>query len=355
MTIATPRTVTTRRWFDAHLHLRLILMMLAIARRVGPICQAGIAMPNTAKIKTGADAARHRAEIIDVFSRAGFPNFRPLMTILLTDDTDPRDVATWRDSGVVAAKYYPGGLYPDGGVKDLRYPNFKDVMAEMIAHDIPLSGHFESIGVHPLEAEQAAIDDFYFLADQGLRLGFEHVTSRAGLEAIRRYDASQVMATITPHDLYLTADDIYNPGRDKIVKPHNWHRSPSKTIEDRAALWAAAVSEDVRFMYGSDYAVHPGCAKENSYPPPAGCACYPAGPSIVVDLFAKHNRLDLLEDFTSERAAKFYGLELSDKQTVTFVEEEWRVPRYTWVGAANPDTAIINWLARQKLGWRMAA
>lgn len=243
MTIATPRTVTTRRWFDAHLHLRLILMMLAIARRVGPICQAGIAMPNTAKIKTGADAARHRAEIINVFSRAGFSNFRPLMTILLTDDTDPRDVATWRDSGVVAAKYYPGGLYPDGGVKDLRYPNFKDVMAEMIAHDIPLSGHFESIGVHPLEAEQAAIDDFYFLADQGLRLGFEHVTSRAGLEAIRRYDASQVMATITPHDLYLTADDIYNPGRDKIVKPHNWHRSPSKTIEDRTALWAAAVSE----------------------------------------------------------------------------------------------------------------
>ncbi len=331
--------------FDAHVHLRVGEMMKAVVPLVARCCQAVIVMPNTANIRTGAEAIRHREEIRAVARRAGFPDFWPWMTVMLTDDTDPADVATWQDSGVVAGKYYPAGLYPPGGVSDLT--KIEDVLREMGRAGIPLSGHFERAGVHPLNAEQAAIPDFHWVAALAcVRVIFEHVSTRAALKAVRCY--LHTAATITPQHLWMTADDVYDASRESIRYPHNWCRPVAKTPDDREALLDAATSEDRQIFFGSDFAPHLASSKAE-VPPPAGCACYPAALSVLATLFAQHNQLDRLAGFTSGHAGDFYQVMVSLETPLKVVMRAWEVPRSITVGSRGER--IIPWLAEIELPW----
>jgi dihydroorotase len=300
-------------------------------------------MPNTAKIKTGADAVKHRDEIIAIASRAGYSDFRPLMTVMLTDDTDPADVATWPDANVVAGKYYPADLYPHGGVSNL--DKIGDVLAEMWRAGVVLSGHFEKAGVHPLVAEQAAIPDFRRIADRGMVTIFEHASTAEALEAVDEYP--HAAATITPQHLWMTSGDVYDEKQESILHEHNWCRPPAKTSEDREALRAAAMSENPMIFFGSDFAPHLAFSK-GFVPPPAGCACYPAAISVLAEVFARYGNLDQLADFTSERAAKFYRIQLRDEtEPLTITDKEWTVPGSIFVGSQGE--MIIPWLANKIL------
>jgi len=331
--------------FDAHVHLRVGEMMKAVVPLVARCCQAVIVMPNTANIRTGAEAIRHREEIRAVARRAGFPDFWPWMTVMLTDDTDPADVATWQDSGVVAGKYYPAGLYPPGGVSDLT--KIEDVLREMGRAGIPLSGHFERAGVHPLNAEQAAIPDFHWVAALAcVMVIFEHVSTRAALKAVRYY--LHTAATITPQHLVLTADDVYDASRESIRYPHNWCRPVAKTPDDREALLDAATSEDRQIFFGSDFAPHLASSKAE-VPPPAGCACYPAALPILTEVFAQRGQLDRLADFTMGRAADFYGVPRDHDAPLIITERSGTVPESIPVGSRGEH--IIPWLAGEVLPW----
>lgn len=329
---------------DAHVHLRVGEMLEAVVPLVVPHCQAAVVMPNTANIRTGAQAARHRDEIIAVAARAGYPDFRPLMTILLTDDTNPADVATWPDANVVAGKYYPADLYPHGGVSNLA--KVSDVLDEMKQAGIPVSGHFERAGGHPLFAEQAAIPDFRWIAD-GNRVIFEHVSTVAGLEAVRQYPHAR--ATITPQHLWMTAHDVYDSNLETVRYPHNWCRPVAKTAEDRQALIESVVSNNPQFLFGSDFAPHLAFSKVN-IPPPAGCACYPAALSVLAQVFNEQGRLSMLDRFTSEFASNFYGTGFPRIDLPLMItEEEWRVPSHIPVGSQGE--MIIPWLAGEILSF----
>ncbi|PIR27384.1 dihydroorotase [Candidatus Berkelbacteria bacterium CG11_big_fil_rev_8_21_14_0_20_42_15] len=330
--------------FDAHSHVRIGDIMEAVVPYVARYCQAAVVMPNTAKIRTGAQAPKHREEIVAIAARAGYSGFRPLMTVMLTDDTDPADVATWPDAGIIAGKYYPAELYPHGGVSD--FDKIGDVLSEMGRVGIAFSGHIEKAGVHPLLAEQAAIPDFRRIADRGdIRVIFEHASTIEAIEAVREYP--HAAATITPQHLWLTADDVYDASRENIRHEHNWCRPVTKTAEDREVLRVAAMSGDPKIFLGSDFAPHLAFSKAN-IPPPAGCACYPAALSVLAEVFAQYGRLDWLADFTSGHAARFYGIQLScDASPLTITEEEWIVPGSIFVGSQ--DERIIPWLAGEIL------
>lgn len=334
---------------DAHVHLRIGEMMEAAVPHVARHCQAAIVEPNTASIRTGAQAARHRQEIKDVAVRAGYPDFQPYMTVMLTNDTDPADVATWPDAGVVAGKGYPGNLYPHGGVNDI--DKIDDVLREMGRAGIPVQWHFERAGVHPLFAEQAAIPDFRQIADRGdVRVSFEHASTVEAVKAVADYP--HAAATITPQHLWMTADDVYDASRENIRNEHNWCRPPAKTAADREALRAAAMSGNPNIFFGSDFAPHLAFSKVN-VPPPAGCACYPAAISVLAEVFAQYGKIDLLNDFTSENAARFYGIQLSDNATpLTIAEEAWTVPGSIFVGSQGEF--IIPWLAGETLSLGIA-
>lgn len=326
---------------DGHTHLRTGEMTRAVMPYVARHCQAVVVMPNTANILTGADAARHRDEIIEIAMKAGFPHFRPLMTVMLTNDTDPADVENWLDAGVVAGKYYPADIYTHGGVSDLG--KIDAVLREMGRAGIPLSGHFERAGVHPLDAEHAAIPDFRRLANRGdIGVNFEHVSTEEALEAIRDYP--HAVGTITPHHLWMTADDVYDSSRENIRNAHNWCRPVAKTPGDREALRIAAMSGNPRIFYGSDFAPHPYSAKMGTEPP-AGCACYPAAIPVLAEVFAQYGRLDQLANFTSVHAARFYGIQLDDSLPLLTVDDVWwRVPGRIPIGPQGYEY-VVPWLS----------
>ncbi|MEL7080210.1 MAG: amidohydrolase family protein, partial [Pseudomonadota bacterium] len=113
-------TLTIRRPDDWHLHLRDGAMLRAVLPESARHFARAIVMPNLVPpVVTAADAAAYRERIL-----AALPDgmtFEPLMTLYLTEETDPDDVAAAHASGLVkAVKLYPAGATTNSasGVKD---------------------------------------------------------------------------------------------------------------------------------------------------------------------------------------------------------------------------------------------
>ena len=77
-------------------------------------------MPNLVPpVVTGADAAAYRDRILAALPEGA--DFEPLMTLYLTEDTDPDDVARAHADGLITAvKLYPAGATTNSasGVRD---------------------------------------------------------------------------------------------------------------------------------------------------------------------------------------------------------------------------------------------
>ena len=89
-------TITIRRPDDWHVHLRDGAMLARVAPYTARQFARAIIMPNLAPPVTSVDqAAAYRDRII----AAAGPDFTPLMTAYLTDESDPDELARgeWRD------------------------------------------------------------------------------------------------------------------------------------------------------------------------------------------------------------------------------------------------------------------
>eukprot|EP00922_Rhytidocystis_sp_ex-Travisia-forbesii_P019933 GHVS01029417.1.p2 GENE.GHVS01029417.1~~GHVS01029417.1.p2 ORF type:complete len:146 (+),score=21.21 GHVS01029417.1:492-929(+) len=118
-------------------------------------------------------------------------------------------------------------------------------------------------------------------------------------------ELTNVAATITAHHLELTVDDVMTPNGSEIAQPHNYCKPLAKQLADREALRQA--TEHHKFFLGSDSAPHPIEAKQKS----AGCAAGVFTSAYLIaylcDTFDKISRSQFLYDFTSSRAADFFG------------------------------------------------
>jgi dihydroorotase len=173
---------------------------------------------------------------------------------------------------------------------------------------------------------------------------FEHVTTAAGVDFVRS-QGPRVAATITPQHLMATRNDLLVGG----IKPHYYCLPILKGFEDRAALVAAATSDDASFFLGTDSAPHPIHAKESS----CGCAgCYTAHAAIELyaEVFEDAGALDKLEDFASRRGPAFYGLPVHT-DTITLRKETWQPPTALPFG----DSTVHPWRSDQPLRWRIQA
>ena len=84
--------LTIRRPDDWHLHLRDGAMMEGVLPESARHFARAIVMPNLIPpVVTGAQAAAYRDRILAALPEGS--DFRPLMTLYLTEDTDPDDVA----------------------------------------------------------------------------------------------------------------------------------------------------------------------------------------------------------------------------------------------------------------------
>ncbi|GAB4274012.1 MAG: dihydroorotase [Pararhodobacter sp.] len=301
----TRRLVLTRP-DDFHLHLRDGAMLAGIAPESARDFARAIIMPNLVPpVVTGAQAAAYRERIAAALPGA---DFTPLMTLYLTEDTDPADVVAAHAAGIVTAvKLYPAGATTNSasGVRD--FDTVRPVFEAMAEAGVPLCVHGEVTDpdIDIFDREAVFIDrvlDPIRRATPGLRVIMEHVTTREAVDYVRSADTG-LGATITTHHLIINRNHLLVGG----MKPHYYCLPVAKREVHRQALVAAAISGDARFFLGTDSAPHSNDRKE--------CDCCAAGcftatntMPILAEVFEREGALDRLEDFTSGFGAAFYGL-----------------------------------------------
>lgn len=341
-------SLTIRRPDDWHLHLRDGNALRAVVPHTAAQFARAIVMPNLKPpVTTTAQALAYRQRIIEALPAGS--KFEPLMTLYLTDRTDPAEVDKAKASGAIHGfKLYPAGATTnsDSGVTDIR--KVDSVLARMAELGVVLQVHGEvtdaDIDVFDREARfigtvLAPVIDRY----PKLRVVFEHITTRDAVEFVRGARKG-VGATITPQHLLMNRNALFTGG----IRPHHYCLPVLKTELDRRALLDAIASGDSRFFLGTDSAPHARHTKEA----PCGCAgIYSAHAAIELyaEAFEAAGALGRLNGFASEHGAAFYGLPLNEG-TVTLTKESWDVPASYRFGSDE----LVPLRAGEKILWRVA-
>ena len=312
--------LTIRRPDDMHLHLRDGAMLRGVLPETTRHFARALVMPNLVPpVVTAAQAVAYHGRILAALPAGAV--FQPLMTLYLTEDTDPDDVAAAAATGLVrAVKLYPAGATTNshGGVHDLA--RVQAVLDRMAAIDLPLCLHGEvtTTSVDIFDREAVFIDtvlDPLHRANPGLRIVMEHVTTRAAVDWVMAQGPT-VAATITTHHLILNRNHLLAGN----IRPHYYCLPVAKREEHRLALVAAATCGKPKFFLGTDSAPHVDALKEHA----CGCAgCFTATNTMAVlaQVFETAGALGQLEDFTSTFGAMFYRLPLNDTR-ITLTRHE---------------------------------
>jgi len=305
------QTLTIRRPDDWHLHLRDGAMLRAVLPYSARHFARAIIMPNLVPpVVTSADALAYRDRI-----RAALPvgaTFTPLMTLYLTEDTDPADVATAHESGLITAvKLYPAGATTNSASGVTDFDKVRPVLDKMAEIGCPLCVHGEvtDADIDIFDREAVFIDrilDPLRRTTPGLRVVMEHITTSDAV-AYAHGGGADLAATITTHHLVINRNHILAGG----IRPHYYCLPVAKRESHRAALVKAATSGDATFFLGTDSAPHTDPAKLQ----PCGCAgCFTAPNTlpILAQVFENTGALDKLEAFTSRNGPAFYRLPIND-------------------------------------------
>ncbi|NNJ69621.1 MAG: dihydroorotase, partial [Boseongicola sp.] len=135
--------LTLPRPDDWHLHLRDGAMMEGVLPWTARHFARAIVMPNLVPpVVTGAQAAAYRDRILAALPEGA--TFDPLMTLYLTEATDPDDVAAACKSGLVkAVKLYPAGATTNSASGVSNFDNVRSVLERMAEIGLPLCVHGE--------------------------------------------------------------------------------------------------------------------------------------------------------------------------------------------------------------------
>ncbi len=341
-------TLTITRPDDWHLHVRDGDALHTVVPHTAAQFGRAIIMPNLKPpVTTAAQALAYKERILAAVP-AGV-DFEPLMTLYLTDNLAPDEIARAKAAGVVAAKLYPAGATTnsDAGVTDLRkiYPVLEAMQREgmlLLVHGEVTSSDIDLFDREAVFIEQQLIPlrrDF-----PGLKIVMEHITTQEAAQYVAQSDAL-LGATITVHHLLYNRNAIFTGG----IRPHYYCLPVLKRETHRLALVKAATSGSPKFFLGTDSAPHAAHLKEHA----TGCAgCYTAHAAMALyaEAFDNAGALDKLEGFASFFGADFYGLP-RNRGTITLQRETWTTPESYAFGQA----ALKPLRAGEALTWRVRA
>ena len=342
-------TLTIRRPDDWHVHLRDGEALAAVAPFTARHFGRAIVMPNLkSPVTTTAAAQAYRQRILAVLPAD--TAFEPLMTLYLTDATQPQEIERAKDSGVVhGVKLYPAGAttHSDSGVTDVW--KLAPVLECMQSAGMVLQVHGEVTdpAVDVFDREARFIDQVLRpLVDEypRLKVVFEHITTARAVEFVTAARTG-VAATLTPQHLLHNRNAIFQGG----IRPHYYCLPILKRESDRIALLGAATSGNPKFFLGTDSAPHARADKEND----CGCAgmfTAHAAIELYAEAFDKVNKLDKLESFASNFGSIFYGLR-PHQDTLTLSKSPWQVPAHYAFG----DGTLIPYRAGDTVAWRVTA
>ena len=319
----TPATLTITRPDDWHAHLRDGAALHTVVQHTASQFARAIVMPNLKQpVTTTEQALAYKQRIVDA-TPAG-ARFTPLMTLYLTDNTTPEEVARAKEAGIVAFKLYPAGATTNSaaGVTDIRhcYPALQAM--QRLGLLLLVHGEVTDPATDMFDREAAFIERVMQPLRQAmpeLKIVFEHITTREAAQYVAQADA-YTAATITPQHLLYNRNALFVGG----IRPHFYCLPILKRETHRQALLQAATSGNPRIFLGTDSAPHAAHLKENA----CGCAgCYsaPAALALYAEAFESVGALDKLEGFASHHGADFYGLP-RNTETITLSRQPWTLP-----------------------------
>jgi dihydroorotase len=342
-------TLTLTRPDDWHLHLRDGGALQAVVGASALQFARAIVMPNLKPPVTTLDQARaYRDRILAALPEGA--GFTPLMTLYLTDNTDPAEIRRSAESGVVfAVKLYPAGATTnsDAGVTNLSR-TYKALEA-MQDCGLPLLVHGEVTDptTDVFDREALFIDSVLEPLRRDfpqLRVVLEHITTREAAQYVTEA-TGPTAATITAHHLLWNRNAIFQGG----LRPHYYCLPVLKREQHRLALVAAATSGNPRFFLGTDSAPHAARLKEHAAAC-AGCYTAPCALELYATAFERAGALDRLEAFASFHGPDFYRLP-RNRDRVSLLRERWQIPETLPFG----DDSIVPLAAGEMLDWRLQA
>jgi dihydroorotase len=292
---------------DWHLHLRDGAMLEGVAAESARNFGRAIIMPNLVPpVVTAAQALAYKGRILAALPKNS--TFQPLMTLYLTEQTDPDDLASAYASGLVtAAKLYPAGATTNSESGVQNFNKLQPVLERMAEIGMPMCVHGEvtDADVDIFDREAVFIDrilDPLRRRVPNLKVVMEHITTAEGI-AYAKSAPGKLAATITTHHLIINRNHILAGG----LRPHYYCLPVAKRETHRLALLDAATSGNPCYFLGTDSAPHADSAKESA----CGCAGVFSATntmSCLAEIFDRAGALDRLEGFTSLFGPKFYEL-----------------------------------------------
>ena len=337
--------LTLTRPDDWHLHLRDGAALKAVLPYTVRQFGRAIVMPNLKPpVRSVADAAAYRDRILAALPPGSL--FEPLMTLYLTDQTNPKEIIAAKASGFVkAVKYYPAGATTnsDSGVTDIRNCDRVFEVMERVNLPLLLHGEVNDQSVDIFDREKVFIERHLIPLRQRfprLRLVLEHITTSDAVQFVSISD--NVAATITPQHLLFNRNSLFKGG----IRPHFYCLPILKREDHRRALLKAATSGSPKFFLGTDSAPHARNTKETS----CGCAgCFSAlhALELYAEVFEKANALDKLEAFASFYGPDFYQLPRNTEQ-ITQTKTTWQIPdKLSFI-----NSELVPLWAGEEIGWK---
>ncbi|MGD1953357.1 MAG: dihydroorotase [Leptolyngbyaceae cyanobacterium] len=339
--------LTITRPDDWHLHVRDGAMLKAVLPHTARQFSRAIIMPNLKPpVRSVADAAAYRDRIIAAIPAGA--QFEPLMTLYLTDNTEPNEIIAAKASQFVkAVKYYPAGATTnsDSGVTDIH--KCDRVFEAMQQVDMPLLLHGEVTGqsVDVFDREKIFIEHHLVPLRQrfpNLRIVLEHITTSDAVQFVLANN--NMAATITPQHLLFNRNALFKGG----IRPHFYCLPILKHEEHRRAILQAATSGSPKFFLGTDSAPHTRDSKESS----CGCAgCFSAlhAMELYAEAFESVDALDKLEAFASFYGPDFYQLPRNTEK-ITLTKTTWRIPAEVSLA----KSGLVPLRAGEEMAWQMA-
>ncbi|MFH1044619.1 MAG: dihydroorotase [Pseudomonadota bacterium] len=339
--------LTLTRPDDWHLHLRDGAALTAVLPQSARQFARAIVMPNLRPpVTTVALARAYRERILAALPASS--RFEPLMTLYLTDNTTPEEIALAKTSGVVhAMKYYPVGATTNSDSGVTRPEHCFPVLEAMERLDLPLLLHGEVTDpeVDVFDREQVFIDTLLPQITRrfaGLRLVLEHITTREAVEYVAGSPAN-IAASVTAHHLLMNRNAMFQGG----IRAHHYCLPPLKRETHRQALVQAATGGSPKFFLGTDSAPHERRNKEAACGH-AGIYTAHAAIELYAEAFEAAGALDKLEAFASFHGADFYRLP-RNVEKIILRRESWQVQSSIALG----DDELVPLRAGEHLAWRL--
>jgi len=291
---------------DWHIHFRDGNMLKTVAPVTAQHFARAIVMPNLVPpVVTTADALAYRQRILRALGEHS--TFQPLMTLYLTDDSDPADIQHAAEQNIIhAVKLYPAGATTNSQSGVTSVDKVMPVLELMSTIGLPLCVHGEvthsEVDIFDREAVfiETILEPLHRRLPE-LKIVLEHITTQQGADFVEAC-ADNIAATVTPHHLMINRNHLLVGG----IRPHYYCLPVAKRSTHQQALRRAVTSGNRSFFLGTDSAPHPDHAKESA------CGC--AGVfntantlSCLAHVFEEENALDKLEAFTSLNGPHFYN------------------------------------------------